>query len=146
MEKVPGTMAGDPDPGPSPQRWSGFGPPLNERRGHQQCLQTFWRSDWGLTQGQTCTYLFLQHPGFSLKTPTQKFTQSSTNLRVRNQERQASSHRMRNEICLLDFLSLIYTPVFTQSSYCGCQRKFCLWIIWCCSEVLCKPNCDFSLK
>lgn len=40
-----------------------------------------------------------------------------------SQERQVSSHRMRNEICLLDFLPFIYTSVFTQSSYCRRQRK-----------------------
>lgn len=45
---------------------------------------------------------------FPWKLLFKKFPPSFTDLRVRGQARQESSHRMRNWVCLLDFLSLIY--------------------------------------
>lgn len=70
-------------------------------------LEVWLRAGW--LRGKHATYWLLQHPGFSLKTPIQKLTRSFADLRVRDQAREESSHRMRNWICLLDFLSLLYT-------------------------------------
>lgn len=70
-------------------------------------LEVWLRAGW--LRGKHATYWLLQSPGFSLKTPIQKLTRSFTDLRVRDQAREESSHRMRNWICLLDFFSLLYT-------------------------------------
>lgn len=106
---VPTSISSDPGPCSHGQRWSGLGSALVETRATSNPFRLSGGVIEGWLRGKHAIYGLLQQPGLSLKTPIQNFTRSFTDLRVRDQAGWASSHRMRNWICLLDFISLHHT-------------------------------------